>query len=31
MLLSRGHPGLLGKMADNALLDELAEEKESWM
>jgi hypothetical protein len=31
MLLSRGHPGMLGKMADNALLDELVKEEESWM
>ncbi len=31
MLLSRGHPGLLGKMADNALLDELKKEPEPWI
>lgn len=31
MLFSRGHPGMLGKMADNALLDELAKEPEPWM
>lgn len=31
MILSRGHPGLLGKMADNALLEELSKEPEPWI
>lgn len=31
MMLSRGHPGMLGKMADNALIAEMEPEEEPWI